>query len=260
MRGRGACGGERLRGCAGERIAPWPQPRSFSNWGRSVSSPARSDWPGWCRSAKSDEGALEALAAYVPRYAAVVELAKLDGAGFPSTAGDAFDVVERLPGNATTDFGAPAIFAAADSKRLTKEQAGARRRWSRHRGHISTGSSPPRPRSCARARAAAAVTATRSPPTSSALRRRTCASWGSGSVSPRLVTAAAIAAHPRRHRRRADRALRRCAPGREGLARQVRGPPHRLARPRPRLGDRGPLRIGLRRCARASRPDSGGRR
>lgn len=55
------------------------------------------DWPGWCRSAKSEEGALEALLAYVPRYAAVVP-------GFDP--GD-LHVVGRLPGNATTDFGAP---------------------------------------------------------------------------------------------------------------------------------------------------------
>jgi len=27
------------------------------------------DWPGWCRRAKTDEEALEALASYAPRYA-----------------------------------------------------------------------------------------------------------------------------------------------------------------------------------------------
>src|SRR6266508_2495885 len=31
------------------------------------------DWPGWCRPGKSDELALEALAAYAPRYAVVAE-------------------------------------------------------------------------------------------------------------------------------------------------------------------------------------------
>ncbi len=82
------------------------------------------DWPGWCRSAKSEEAALETLAAYVPRYALVVELAELDAAGFPATAGDAFDVVERLAGSATTDFGAPGAVAAADFAPLTKKQAG----------------------------------------------------------------------------------------------------------------------------------------
>jgi hypothetical protein len=80
-------------------------------------------WPGWCRRGKGEEAALEALAGYAPRYAAVAELAKLDGERFPAAAADAFDVVERLPGNATTDFGAPAIVAAADGEPLTAQQA-----------------------------------------------------------------------------------------------------------------------------------------
>jgi hypothetical protein len=79
------------------------------------------DWPGWCRRGRSGEAALEALAAYVPRYAPV---AKLAGASFPAKIGEEFEVVERLAGNATTDFGAPAMVAAADSVPLTGEQAG----------------------------------------------------------------------------------------------------------------------------------------
>lgn len=55
------------------------------------------DWPGWCRSATTEDGALAALRAYVPRYAVLVP-------GFDP--GD-LQVVARLPGNATTDFGAP---------------------------------------------------------------------------------------------------------------------------------------------------------
>lgn len=58
------------------------------------------DWPGWARRAKGgDEAALEELLAYADRYAAVV-------AGF-SPGG--LHVVGRLPGNATTDFGAPDV-------------------------------------------------------------------------------------------------------------------------------------------------------
>ena len=38
------------------------------------------DWPGWCRSAKDEDGALAALVAYGPRYAAVL-------AGGPGEAG-----------------------------------------------------------------------------------------------------------------------------------------------------------------------------
>jgi hypothetical protein len=70
------------------------------------------DWDGWARSAKNEEDALEALAAYAPRYAIVAAAAEQR---FPART-DAFEVVERLEGNATTDFGAPAMFAATDDR------------------------------------------------------------------------------------------------------------------------------------------------
>ena len=78
------------------------------------------DWPGWARAAKTEEEALEALAAYAERYRPVAGEA---GVRFPNSAGDAFDVVERVKGDATTDFGAPHIPAGADSTPLTKAQA-----------------------------------------------------------------------------------------------------------------------------------------
>ena len=59
------------------------------------------DWPGWDRSAKSEEEALEALATYRSRYARVAELAGLSKE-FRSTG--AFEVVERLDGTGMTDF------------------------------------------------------------------------------------------------------------------------------------------------------------
>lgn len=78
------------------------------------------DWPGWCRSAKSEEHALEALAAYADRYAAVAHEA---GVAFPPPSPIAFDVVERLPGSAGyTDFGAPGVVATSDREPLTGEE------------------------------------------------------------------------------------------------------------------------------------------
>ena len=59
------------------------------------------DWPGWDRSGKSEEGALEVLAAYRPRYAKIATLAGLS-AEF-RRAGD-MAVVERLKGSGMTDF------------------------------------------------------------------------------------------------------------------------------------------------------------
>jgi len=77
------------------------------------------DWPGWCRAGKTESAALEALAAYAPRYARVVKLARLE---LPKTATN-FDVVERSQGNATTDFGAPGIPAKDESKPMTRQRA-----------------------------------------------------------------------------------------------------------------------------------------
>jgi hypothetical protein len=77
------------------------------------------DWPGWTRSGKDEKSALEALAAAAPRYAPVAKAAKIAFAP-----GSGFDVVERVPGDATTDFGAPGAIAKAELKRLTKKEAG----------------------------------------------------------------------------------------------------------------------------------------
>src|SRR5207253_1454342 len=59
------------------------------------------DWPGWDRSAKSEDGALAVLAAYRPRYAPIAELAGQADA-FASTGG--LVVVERVEGAGMTDF------------------------------------------------------------------------------------------------------------------------------------------------------------
>ena len=72
------------------------------------------DWPGWCRPGRSEQQALEALAAYAGRYCAVLRAAAL---GFEPESTE-FDVLERAPGNATTDFGAPAIISEAEREPL----------------------------------------------------------------------------------------------------------------------------------------------
>jgi len=59
------------------------------------------DWPGWDRSARSEEDALRVLAAYRPRYAKVAALAGL--ADDFSASGD-LSVVERVEGNGMTDL------------------------------------------------------------------------------------------------------------------------------------------------------------
>lgn len=76
------------------------------------------DWPGWSRAGRTPEAALEALGATRDRYAAVAALA---GETLPDDA--AFEVIEELPGDATTAFGAPSIAFAADREPLTAVQA-----------------------------------------------------------------------------------------------------------------------------------------
>lgn len=78
------------------------------------------EWPGWCRSAKTEDDALERLGEYAPRYAVVTAEA---GVRFPKTAGASFDVLERVQGNASTDFGVPGVIPELDSEPLTKSQA-----------------------------------------------------------------------------------------------------------------------------------------
>ena len=79
------------------------------------------EWPGWIRSAKTEDQALDALAAAAPRYAPVAALA---GLALPSAAKRAgLEVVERMSGDATTDFGAPSGIPEADRRPLTAKQA-----------------------------------------------------------------------------------------------------------------------------------------
>jgi hypothetical protein len=67
------------------------------------------NWPGWARSGKTEELAVEALADYLPRYAAVVRRA-----GVEPPVGDMV-VVQRLPAVAKlADFGALSAAAALE--------------------------------------------------------------------------------------------------------------------------------------------------
>jgi DinB family protein len=71
------------------------------------------DWPGWARSGRDEQAALEALVSYAPRYGSVVSRTRL---GFVSPAGpSALQVLERARGNATTDYGAPGVPAKFDA-------------------------------------------------------------------------------------------------------------------------------------------------
>lgn len=75
------------------------------------------DWPGWCRSGPDEATALRALLDSGPSYAAVVRSARL---GFEApTRLEELRVVERVVGNATTDFGALGLIPSADRASAT---------------------------------------------------------------------------------------------------------------------------------------------
>lgn len=77
------------------------------------------DWPGWSRSGKTEEAAIEQLLEYQQRYA---EIAKRAGLTFPSAVSEV-DVVERGAGNATTEFGAPVLIAEAHFEPLSRAES-----------------------------------------------------------------------------------------------------------------------------------------
>jgi len=72
------------------------------------------DWPGWSRSARDIDGALEALADYADRFRPVAERA---GLRLPKRID--LVVAEQVAGDATTDFGVPSAVAAADRRAVT---------------------------------------------------------------------------------------------------------------------------------------------
>ena len=70
-------------------------------------------WPGWCRRAKTNDLALEALLEYHDRYGAVLSVPFRPGK---------LEVVGAIPGNATTDFGAPGVESPWDSEPMTTRE------------------------------------------------------------------------------------------------------------------------------------------
>ena len=76
------------------------------------------DWPGWCRSGRDEESALRALIDYGPRYAQVLHSKEIEFQ-VPTDVSDLI-VTERHDGNATTDFGAPAIMLDADIEPINR--------------------------------------------------------------------------------------------------------------------------------------------
>jgi hypothetical protein len=73
-------------------------------------------WPGWARSGRDEDAALASLVAAGPRYAAAISRA--DGTLRPPADPGGLVVVARLPGTATTAFGAPDLPLPGDDDPL----------------------------------------------------------------------------------------------------------------------------------------------
>jgi hypothetical protein len=76
-------------------------------------------WPGWCRFSRDEARAIQALLDAAPRYSQI-----LKGINFgflPPQEESDLSVAERSEGNATTDFGAPAMAVSADSEPVEED-------------------------------------------------------------------------------------------------------------------------------------------
>jgi hypothetical protein len=78
------------------------------------------DWPGWCRSGKDRELAIDAFLAARGRYAKVARHAGLD---LPKVDADDLDVAETVDGGGGTEFGVPSSITKLDRRRTTKVDA-----------------------------------------------------------------------------------------------------------------------------------------
>jgi hypothetical protein len=85
--------------------------------GKSKTFASALDWPGWSRSNKTEEAAIDALLDYAGRYIPVVRLAGLD-----ATWQEMVDVIDRQPGTATTEFGVPVVIHAVEREPMSEEE------------------------------------------------------------------------------------------------------------------------------------------
>ena len=78
------------------------------------------EWPGWCRSGKDRDLAIEALIAHRGRYAKVAQRAGLE---LPQVEADDLRVVESVGGGGGTEFGVPSTITTLDRRRVTMAEA-----------------------------------------------------------------------------------------------------------------------------------------
>lgn len=78
------------------------------------------DWPGWCRSGKDEKASLQALVDNGKRYACIPHSAQL--VFNPPADVSAFNIIERIDGDANTDFGTPGTAPSSDNLPVQKAE------------------------------------------------------------------------------------------------------------------------------------------
>ena len=86
--------------------------KAFVEMGKKKIFAGAVDWPGWCRSGRDEKSAIQALIDCGPRYAQVLQHGEIEFQ-VPKAVSD-FMIIERHAGDATTDFGAPAVILDSD--------------------------------------------------------------------------------------------------------------------------------------------------
>jgi hypothetical protein len=115
------------------------------------------NWPGWCRGARDEKSAHQALFDYGPRYARVLHSREIEFQA-PTDVSDFF-VTEQHVGNSTTDFGAPAIvLVLIEGRSKTWSLSVFKQYWGHVGGHSISQWSEQKAGSYAKARAAVAET------------------------------------------------------------------------------------------------------
>lgn len=77
------------------------------------------DWPGWSRSGKNESAAVKMLLDYAPRFAQALALCDIPFS-LPAAI-DTFEVIERLAGDTSTEYGVPARSMSIDLEPLSPQ-------------------------------------------------------------------------------------------------------------------------------------------
>jgi hypothetical protein len=90
-----------------------PAKRAYFEEGKKSVFAIALEWPGWARRSATPERALQELTNYQQRYEMIV------GSALPA---GRITIIGSVPGNATTDFGAPGVLGPWDEKPASKNE------------------------------------------------------------------------------------------------------------------------------------------